>query len=392
MKLLLTLFCIVTLLNIQCQNWMQISDYSGTAIDDGVSFTIGDTSYVGTGLSPWWSEMSEFHAFDKVSESWNVISSIPSGEERQYANGFSANGKGYVFGGIRGGQFLNDLWEYDPNTDSWANKSPLPTDGRSGSSCFVIGDTAYIVGGRTNNLSAIDEFWAYCISQDNWTQKGNVQEEAVWRGSAVSDGTFGYHLFGIDDGGLFHQTLTRYDPSNSTWTILSIFPSDGRAYSQMIYKDSALYILFGSDSLNQFYVDFWKFDLINLQWNSLENLPSSPRRGGQAFVHDEVIYYTTGLDSSMNRTTETWKFNPNLSIQEAISFKHLCYPVPAVETVYYDFDQNQTVETTIYNAQGNLVFKEMTKGEINIDGFSPGVFWVHFKIGDSIYKSKIVKE
>ena len=43
----------------------------------------------------------------------------------------SMNGKGYVFGGRdEKGTYLNDLWEYDPTTDSWTSMGSVPGKGR----------------------------------------------------------------------------------------------------------------------------------------------------------------------------------------------------------------------------------------------------------------------
>lgn len=83
--------------------------------------------------------------------------------------GFSDGTFGYVCGGTNG-DFFNDLWKYDPNADSWTELTALPASGRSGAAAFVIGQTAYIVGGRDENNNALDEVWAYEMASDEWTQ------------------------------------------------------------------------------------------------------------------------------------------------------------------------------------------------------------------------------
>jgi len=130
------------------QDWVQLSDFPGTKRDDGVSFKIGDIAYFGTGLDESFTAQNNFFVFDLTTELWSSIQSLPEPEGRQYATASGFNDNGYVFGGISNGQFLNDLWKYNPLNDTWIELDSLPGEGRSGASNFILNNQWYIIGGE----------------------------------------------------------------------------------------------------------------------------------------------------------------------------------------------------------------------------------------------------
>lgn len=296
------------------QSWEQLIDYPGTERDDGTGFVIGDSAYFGTGLTPWWSAEGDFYGLDMVNEQWFPISSLELGEERQYASGFNSSNTGFVFGGFNGVDFLNDLWQYDPIIDAWTELASLPSIGRSGASCFVLNDTAYIIGGKTQSNLAIGEVWAYTISNDTWTQKTNLPFGSRWRASATSSNNNGYLIFGRDELDSFHNELYEYNPISDNWTQISTFPSIGRSHATMFTINSELYICLGLDSLTNSHNDLWRYDIGLGTWNILPGLPSTGRRGGIALSNQSTLYYTTGIDESDQRLKQTWKYNPSLDV------------------------------------------------------------------------------
>lgn len=312
MRFLLFISLFFTVSFTHAQQWEQLADFPGTARDDGTGFVIGDSAYFGTGLTPWWSTERSFYGLDLINETWFPVDSLPIGKERQYACGFN----GYVFGGFDGTNFLNDLWKYDPITNSWTEKSSLPSVGRSGSACFVINDTAYIVGGRTATNVAMNEIWAYSIINDNWVQKNNLTFGNRWRSSAIELNGTGYLLFGKDELDDFHNEYYAYDPLLDNWSPLAAFPSPGRSHATLMKIDNSLYACFGIDSLNNSYNDLWKYDVSLDQWSILPGLPSVGRRGGIALPYQSKFFYATGVDESDQRLVETWKYDPSLSLEE----------------------------------------------------------------------------
>ncbi len=294
------------------QNWQQLNDFPGAPRDDGTGFIIGDSAFFGSGLTPWWSNQTDFYGLNLVSEQWFEITPLPANEGRQYATGFSFQNKGYVFGGYNGSNFLNDIWCYDPVTNVWSQKNALPADGRSGCSSFILNDEVYVFGGKTSTNFAINEVWCYDPVTDTWTQKNNLPFDNCWRGSATPLQNKGYLLFGRNNENAYLNTLYEYEPIGDAWTQIASFPSSGRSHASMLALDNSLYTFFGVDSLDHSFNDLWKFDPANYNWQILPGLPALGRRGGISLVHDHVIYYSTGINENNERLQETWKYSPSL--------------------------------------------------------------------------------
>ncbi|MBN8695627.1 MAG: T9SS type A sorting domain-containing protein [Bacteroidetes bacterium] len=342
------------------QSWVQITDFPSTERDDGTSFVIGDTAYCGTGLKPFFVASNDMYSFDMNTETWATINSLPAGTERQYATGFSYNNFGFIFGGV-GSVYYNDLWMYDPITGNWQAKTPLPALGRMGSSCFVINDTAYIVGGRTSVAQSISDVWAYCISADTWTPKNNLPFGARWRASATTDNTKGYLIFGKDSASVSRKELYEFNPATNLWTQISTFPGNGRAYAAMKFISGDLLVLAGLDSLGKSYNDMWRINPSSLVWQSLDTIPSLGRRGGMCFNSSTTIYYTAGINQTNNRLKETWKvFNPTTIIENGIDFNVELFPNPVTNdfTIRILSEGNKMYIAELYNVMGQVIYKD----------------------------------
>ena len=312
------------------QGWIQLENFPSTARDDGTSFTIGDNTYCGTGLNGSWITTHDFFEFNMVTETWSPIASLPENSARQYANGFASANKGYIFGGINAGGYLNDLWTYDPISDLWSALTPMPAAGRSGASCFVIGDTAYIMGGATATSQSLSEFWAYSMTSDTWTAKNSIPD-SLWRAASVSYQGKGFLLFGRDNDGVYKNAFYEYNPSTGSWSSLSSFPGVGRTYSALAVLNDQLVSFAGRDSLGNSYNDLWEYSPSSDSWTLSFNLPSAQRRGGIGFSSSSGFYYTTGINLNNVRLTETWKFSPLLGLDNLNSEAITIYPNPSRE-------------------------------------------------------------
>ena len=315
MKRLVILLLFFMFFQASAQDWNQISDFPSTSRDDGTAFLIGDLAYFGTGITPWFAPLGNFYGLNLQNDTWFSIASLPSGKERQYASGFSGNQLGFVFGGYNGTNFLNDLWQFDPISNSWIEMTPIPAVGRSGAACFVLNDTAYIIGGKTANNSAIDDVWAYAILTDSWVQKNDLPNGNRWRASAATLNNNGYLIFGRDETNGFHNELLAYNQNSDLWSQISTFPYIGRSHAALLSVGEDLIVCFGGDSLNTYHNDLWSYSISLNTWHSLPDLPAEGRRGGMAIASNNgTIYYSTGLNSQNQRVKETWKYHESLDV------------------------------------------------------------------------------
>ena len=87
-------------------------------------------------------------------------------EYRSNSVGFSVCKKGYFMGGhCNDGTnfwYSNDLIEFDPLTDTWTQKTPLPSFPRDIANAFSIGNKGYVgLGWIWNPPVAVNDFWEY---------------------------------------------------------------------------------------------------------------------------------------------------------------------------------------------------------------------------------------
>lgn len=388
---------------ISSQNWVQISDFPATERDDGLSFEIGNKAYCGTGFKTGWITCRDMYSFDMNTETWDTIAPLPLGMERQYATGFSYNNLGFVFGGINGSSYLNDLWMYDTATGNWQNKASLPGLGRMGMCNFVINDTAYIIGGRTAIASAISEIWAYSIIYDTWTFKGSLPFGERWRASATAANSKGYLIFGKDLANNYRRELYEFNPISNLWILISNFPNAGRVYSTLQSYNNVLIVVAGLDSNSYSYRDLWRFDLVSSSWLQLTSIPAIERRGGMCFANNTTLYYTTGIDQTDLRLKQTWKiFNPNSVTDFSTLSTFNIFPNPATNLIYIEFESliSNTWIIEITNSLGQVVnrfnyesiYNWNNKVEIDLNSFMKGIYFVQLQNKDHFIVKKFIKK
>jgi N-acetylneuraminic acid mutarotase len=371
------------------QTWAQLADFPAPERDDGFAFVINNKAYCGAGLKVGWLLGNDFHCLDLGSETWTTLASMPAGQERQYACGFTDGTNGYVFGGEAWGNDLNTLWMYSPATNSWTAKASKPGNGVRGACCFVIANTAYIVGGAVGTTDAINEVWAYDMLNNSWTQKNNLPI-SNWRGCAgVSNGK-GYLLFGMTANYAYNRYLYKYDPQGDTWSYQHTFPgsSSGLVYSSMQTINNELIVFSGKDSLNVFTNDLWTYDVINNTWNFVNALPATLRKGGMGFADKGTYYYTCGITPGDVRLKETWKIGLSVGITEyPESGKVLIYPNPASTFIHIQGFEEEDFK--ILTIRGQLVSEgKIINGNIDISLLEPGIYF----LGVNGTRGKIIKQ
>jgi hypothetical protein len=105
------------------------------------------------------------------------------------------NDKLYLFGGTDGINWFNDVWTYDPRTNSWSELDCIgyiPV-AREGHSATLVNDTMYIFGGRTQEGVDLGDLAAFRISSRRWYMFQNMGHSPSAR-SGHSMTAFGKHV------------------------------------------------------------------------------------------------------------------------------------------------------------------------------------------------------
>lgn len=245
-------------------SWTQKADFAGGPISNATGFAIDSKGYLGTGLplSTTFTQSKEFWEYNPFTNVWTQKADFP-GTERNSAIGFSIGSKGYL--GL--GQdtlifeFITDLWEYDPNTDSWTQKSNLPGEGRRGAACFTINGKGYIGPGLGDSFTLLDDFWEYDPNTDIWNQKADFGGGATQQAVGFSIGDRGFM-----GTGRFEPTqdprsdFWEYIPSTDSWIRRDDYQGGGRVEAFGFSIGSKGYITMGQNIDNNKTIDIWEFD------------------------------------------------------------------------------------------------------------------------------------
>ncbi|HEV3240139.1 MAG TPA: kelch repeat-containing protein [Casimicrobiaceae bacterium] len=109
--------------------------------------------YVFCGLAPLWKPIGLVYEYDPSTDKWTKKKPMPL--LSHHVAFAEYRGRIYAFGGFvppasgpPAWAPINSAWEYDPATDAWKALAPMPT-GRGAAVAAVVGDRIYVIGGAT---------------------------------------------------------------------------------------------------------------------------------------------------------------------------------------------------------------------------------------------------
>src|SRR5579871_864830 len=206
---------------------------------DGKIYTFGGFVYPEQGAPPGWVPINNAWEYDPVKDSWKALSPMPT--KRGAAEAVEVDGKIYVIGGATTApgakesyinqqtrqNVLGTVEEYDPKTNAWRARTPMPTP-RNHMGAGAVNGKIYVIGGRVGAAfiglaSDISLVEVYDPAADQW---GPVGARMPTARSAVASAVYNGKIYIA--GGEWQdpvvQTAFRvfeaYDPASNTWTTM----------------------------------------------------------------------------------------------------------------------------------------------------------------------------
>lgn len=181
----------------QSNSWTQKADFGGTARYGAVGFQVGGKAYFGTGYDG--NYLKDFYLYNDTDNTWTLVSGF-SGNKRRNATVFVINEKAYLGTGVNNGVNQEDFWEFNPATEAWTRLRDIDQDDdddyswnddyaitRSNASSFSLNGLGYVIGGE-----GIKTVWEYNPSTDLWEERtaleGATRTDAV--GFAINNRGF----------------------------------------------------------------------------------------------------------------------------------------------------------------------------------------------------------
>jgi len=306
-------------------NWVKKSEFDGNVRTGAISFTIGDTAYIGTGYDGS-IRYNDLWAYDPIKNYWIQRASLP-GVARNSAVGFTIGTKGYISTGFDGINKLSDTWEFDPATNSWKQKADFAGTARYSAVAFGINQMGYVTtgfdGGYTKDL------WQFSPNAGangigSWSQlpslSGSKRSGAV---SFVSNNK-AYVLTGINNGTTVSDFWV-FDPSNTStpWTQLRDIANTSTDTYDDIYTDivrsnavaftigSKAYLTVGENG--SYTKTTWEYDIATDLWVRKTPYERLERSGAVAFTVQgrgflccgrNSTYYFDNIDEFLPNITE----------------------------------------------------------------------------------------
>jgi uncharacterized repeat protein (TIGR01451 family) len=210
-----------------------------TAAADTAAAAIGGKIYVPGGMRGQ-ARLSVLEIFDPAANRWTQGGDLPHAAAEMAVA--AAGGKLYAFGGTAsGGVVLSSNLEYDPITQSWTERAPMPSGPREAASAAELGGKIYVAGG----WPALRTFEGYDPTTDSWMSLAPMPTGRQSPSLVAADG----YLYAIGGGNGFEglPTVERYDPAADSWVAMPSLASPQRAGTSAVYVAGRLFVAGGID-------------------------------------------------------------------------------------------------------------------------------------------------
>ena len=240
---------------------------------------------------------------------WDKVTEHPTQEGLYASSGNVVNNKAYIaFGAWISGVVTNNLYEYDPASNTWVQKQSFPGLARYGCATFVVGNIIYYAAGSEGGMPYLNELWAYDTQANTWAQKASIPT-ATGRIHATGFGVNnkGYVLGGgIDNQANYTSELWEYTPSTDQWALKNSIPvtNPKRVAAVSFVVNNKAYICGGANAGASYLNDTWEYDSILDKWTQKAYRPaglSSYAAYGFALTdatNNPKGYYVMGANSS----------------------------------------------------------------------------------------------
>ncbi|MEW6208225.1 MAG: LamG-like jellyroll fold domain-containing protein [Acidobacteriota bacterium] len=185
-------------------------------------------------------------AYNPATDSWAARANMPT--PRSFHAVGAVNGIIYAAGGSSASGVLATVESYDPGTDTWDTKASM-LQARQQPASAVVNGTLYVIGGFDNSSGSLIELAtveAYDPATNTWTSKAPMPTARHALAASAVNGII-YAIGGFNGGAL--ATVEAYDPATNTWTTMPPLPMARHSLAAGEIN-GALYAVGGRNSSN----------------------------------------------------------------------------------------------------------------------------------------------
>jgi len=228
------------------------------------------------------------------------------------------DGKIYVVGGFEKpslGNVMNfaitrSVEVYDPTTDRWTSKAPLPV-GLHHVGIGVVSGRLYIIGGYAKSgfsvWNPVATVYAYDPAADSWTERAPMPTARGALSVTEHDGKL-YAIGGFDRKANNAQVEV-YDPAQNEWTTAASLPTP-RDHLATVSVAGKIYAIGGrtNGDYSQNLAVVEKYDPLTDRWKRVSDLPTARSGITAAVVEDRI--YVFGGEGTVGTFNENEAYDP----------------------------------------------------------------------------------
>ena len=261
--------------------------------------------------------INELWAYNKDNSKWEKYPDGISPQERRRHAAAVLDGMMYIFGGEGATGLLDDIWKYDPSSNTWtectSGGASLPAE-RKTHSATTVGDKIYVGGGIDIGDTAVGDFWSYDPSTGDWEILLDHPGPCAGHGALPFGGDI-YMFGGYGGCGYYRNDVQRYDISANNWLWVdatgTLPPGWGYFASTPDQGATAVYTFGGEDASRSSVSQSYKFDPGTGIWTRLADCPAIFSHGAAAYgntVDSISIFIFGGLDAAGEPTNDMWEY------------------------------------------------------------------------------------
>lgn len=256
--------------------------------------------------------------------SWEPKAKMP--EPRKFEAAFPLNGNIYcVTSGDDTGKDGGRIYEYSPATDTWKKKNAVRI-GRQSSGFGAVNGRIYSIsgllegGGPTDSPVLSPTVEEYNPATDTWRKRAPLPRPRLFAVGAGANGKL-YAIGGVAqaDSRMFPSRLMdEYDPKTDRWSAKADVPFEARSY-RVAVADEKIYVIGGADrNFCRLLGNVYEYDPVTDSWTSRASMPT-PRADYALTTLNGRIYAFGGL-GGMNAaeeydpTSNRWHACPGIPI------------------------------------------------------------------------------
>ena len=210
----------------------------GIGVVGGRLYVIG--GYKQSGLSVW-GPVATVYAYDPATNAWSERAPMPTA--RGALSVTVHEGKLYAIGGYEGRANSAAVEVYDPVRDNWTARAPLPTP-RDHLATATASGKVYAIGGRLKgdyhrNLSVTE---VYDPKADTWSRASDLPTARSGITAAEAGGRV-YVFGGEGPDGTFRENEA-YDPARDAWQVMTPMPTARHGLGSAVF-DGRIHLISG---------------------------------------------------------------------------------------------------------------------------------------------------